>query len=166
MDIHEKYSGIMIKGNNGTGKTVYLRSIGIAQIFAQTGLPIAAKTAQISIKSGLFTLFSSQEINEANGGRFEQEVQMLSKIIKQIDKHSLILVNEIFQSTSTNDGESAMLDILSYFSKLGSLWIVVTHLQGLFNKIEEFKLNTNNNEFIKMESYNNDAINKYKLYRL
>ena len=38
--------GILIRGNNSSGKTVYLRSLGIAQLFAQAGLPVCAKSDQ------------------------------------------------------------------------------------------------------------------------
>lgn len=46
------------------------------------------------------------------------------------------------------------------------IFIFVTHLRGLFNRINELKLKTNGKEFIGMETYNNDSSDKYQLFRV
>lgn len=127
--------GILIRGNNSTGKTVYLRSIGVAQLMAQAGLPVCARRASISMRSAIFTQFSSAEKDFVSGdtsGRFEGEVQEVAHILDCIKPHSLILFNETFQTTSYSEGSEGMFDILKIFPKLNSKFIFVTRMTRLF----------------------------------
>lgn len=128
-------SGILIRGNNSTGKTVYLRSIGVAQIMAQAGLPVCARRASISMRSAIFTQFSSAEKEFVIGdtaGRFEGEVQEVAHILDCIKPHSLILFNETFQTTSYAEGSEGMFEILKIFPKCDSKFIFVTRMTKLF----------------------------------
>ncbi len=128
-------TGILIRGNNSTGKTVYLRSIGVAQIMAQAGLPVCARRASISMRSAIFTQFSSAEKDFVVGdtaGRFEGEVQEVSHILDSIQPHSLVLFNETFQTTSYAEGSEGMFEILKVFPKLSAKFIFVTRMTRLF----------------------------------
>jgi hypothetical protein len=127
--------GIMIRGNNSTGKTVYLRSIGTAQIMSQAGLPVCARRASISMRNAIFTQFSSAEKDFVMGdtaGRFEGEVQEVAHIIDNIKPHSLILFNETFQTTAYIEGARGIFDILSVFPQIGVKFIFVTRMTKLF----------------------------------
>lgn len=130
--------GILIRGKNNTGKTVFLRSIGIAQIFAQAGLPICTPDARVSIRSHVFSHFSSAEEELIEGdvaGRFESEVKEVALIINNIEPHSLVLFNETFQTTSYDEGKDAIYTILLLLTKINSQFIFVTHLTGLFDSM-------------------------------
>ena len=131
----DKEGGILIRGKNNTGKTVFLRSIGIAQIFAQAGLPICSPDANISIRKRVFSHFSSAEEELIEGdvaGRFESEVKEVANIINNIEPHSLVLFNETFQTTSYDEGKDAIYTILLLLTKIKTQFIFVTHLTGLF----------------------------------
>ncbi len=127
-------TGILIRGNNSTGKTVYLRSIGTAQIMAQAGLPVCARRA-ISMRNAIFTQFSSAEKEFVAGdtaGRFEGEVQEVAHIIDNIKPHSLVLLNETFQTTSYLEGRARYFDILRVFPRIDVKFIFVTRMTKLF----------------------------------
>ena len=127
--------GILIRGNNSTGKTVYLRSIGTAQIFSQAGLPVCARRASISMRNAVFTQFSSAEKEFVAGdtaGRFEGEVQDVAHIIDNIKPHSLVLFNETFQTTAYAEGAKGIFDILNIFPRIGVKFIFVTRMTKLF----------------------------------
>lgn len=127
--------GILIRGNNSTGKTVYLRSIGVAQIMAQSGLPVCARRASISLRNAIFTQFSSAEKEFVVGdtaGRFEGEVQEVAHIVDSIRPHSLVLFNETFQTTSYAEGSQGMFDILQVFPGLEAKFVFVTRMTKLF----------------------------------
>ena len=127
--------GILIRGNNSSGKTVYLRSLGVAQLFAQAGLPVCAKSARISIRDGVFTQFSSAEREFKVGdtaGRFEGEVQCISHIMDRLRPHALVLLNETFQTTAYAEGTVAIYDILSILPRTHAKFVFVTHLTHLY----------------------------------
>ncbi len=127
--------GILIRGNNSSGKTVYLRSIGIAQVFAQAGLPVCAQSAKISVRDAIFTQFSSAEKDFKIGdtaGRFEGEVQSMARIIDRLRPYSLLLLNEIFQTTSYPEGTAGIFDILCVLPPAKAKFVFVTHLTHLY----------------------------------
>ena len=128
----------LVVGANNTGKTVFLRTIGINQIFAQSGLFVPADFASVEIKDDLATIFSGEEKDTDVGGRFEKEVIDIKEIIDVVNSKSLVIINEIFQSTFANDGKNALFDILNYFTEINVSWICVTHLTGILDMRSDF----------------------------
>lgn len=131
--------GIIVRGKNNTGKTVFLRSVGIAQLFTQSGLPVCAERARISLRGGIFSHFSSAEEDFLSGdaaGRFDQEVKAVAHIIDSLLPYSLILLNETFQTTAYSEGTEAIGDILDVIPRTGAKYLFVTHLLGLFERAD------------------------------
>jgi DNA mismatch repair ATPase MutS len=127
--------GFLIRGANNAGKTVYLRSLGTAQVLTQGGLPVLADSASVCIRSGVYTLFSTTEAAHETGnaaGRFEQEVRILAAFLDNIQPNSLILLNEIFQSTAYEEGAEGLYAILKTLNNIGCKWVLVTFLLDLF----------------------------------
>ncbi len=131
--------GLLVFGNNGSGKTVYLRSIGTMQILAQAGLPIPCESAEITLFSQLATQFSEAEKEFCEGndaGRFEQEVRELAAMVNNLKKGSLVYLNETFQSTAYAEGAEGLYHLLKHFSALNIRWILVSHLRQIEEKFE------------------------------
>lgn len=131
--------GIIVRGKNNTGKTVFLRSVGIAQLFAQSGLPVCAKSARMSLRGGIFSHFSSAEEEFMAGdaaGRFDGEVKAVASIINALRPHSLILLNETFQTTAYDEGTEGIAGILDILPRTGAKYIFVTHLLKLFERCD------------------------------
>ena len=131
--------GSVIYGENNSGKTVYLRSLGLAQIMFQAGLPVTAQSGTMPVRSGIYSLFSSSENCNANhdiSGRFEDEARGIKNFFDKIDKDSLVLLNEPFQTTDYDEGSECLYYILKSISTVGAMWFVVTHLQQLVGRLE------------------------------
>ena len=129
-------AGLVVKGVTDSGKTVFLRATGAAQLFAQAGLPILAENGRLSVRYGLFSHFSSAEEEFLRGnaqGRFDQEAQEISGIIERFRPYSLLLLNETFQTTSYAEGTKSIYNILRYMPRLSVKYIFVTHLTHLFD---------------------------------
>ena len=126
--------GLLVFGGNGSGKTVYLRSIGTMQILAQAGLPVPCESAEITLFSQLATQFSEAEKEFCEGndaGRFEQEVRELAAMVDTLEAGALVFLNETFQSTSYAEGAEGLYHLLKHFSALNIRWILVSHLRRL-----------------------------------
>ena len=126
--------GSLLFGDNGNGKTVFLRSIMSCQLLAQAGLPIPARHGTVKLYVSLQTQFAESEEPSAAGkqmGRFEQEVQELSTIMESMPAGSLLILNEIFQTTAYAEGAVGLYHILRYLTDKGVDWIAVTHLTDL-----------------------------------
>ncbi len=154
--------GLLIRGMNNTGKTTYLRSIGTAQLFAQAGLPVCAKSAEISIRNAVFTHFSAAEEDFIVGdtsGRFEGEVRDIANILNAIQPYSLVLLNETFQTTSYSEGALGIYNIITILSKINSKFIFVTHLLKLFDMCAGSGI-----KMLETTFSENDAELRYKLH--
>ncbi len=134
-----KQNNMIIIGDNSSGKTVFLRAIATAQLMFQAGLPIAAHSAEIPLRSSIFTMFelSEEYSSSAKGiGHFEAEVKYLSEITDKTQDNSVIFFNEIFQSTDYEKGEAALYNILKAFEENNIYWAVVTHFPNLINMFD------------------------------
>lgn len=147
-------AGILIKGENGAGKTTFLRAVCAAYLLCQAGLPIPADSAAMQPVSGIYTHFSSAEEDFTPGdraGRFEGEVRAVADIMSSVEPGGLILMNETFQSTEFSEGTQAMHGILSVLPEEDIKYLLVTHLTDLF---EADDLNADRIEFdIKKHDY-------------
>jgi len=130
--------GVLVLGENNTGKTVYTRSIGINQVFAQSGLFVCAKDADIKIQTQVITCYASKESHEFDGGRFETEVRALKFILDEADSNSMIIINEIFQSTREAEGTDALFNVLEFLTLNNMSWICVSHFLELEKKTSAF----------------------------
>ena len=130
--------GVLVLGENNTGKTVYTRSIGINQVFAQAGLFVCAKDADIKIQSQVITCYASKESHEFDGGRFETEVRALKFILDEADTDSMIIINEIFQSTREAEGTDALYNVLEFLTLNKMSWVCVSHFLELEKKRNDF----------------------------
>jgi len=132
--LRKNIGGLLVFGNNGSGKTVYLRSIGTVQILAQAGLPVPCENAETALFSQLATQFSEAEKEFCEGnraGRFEQEVRELATMVDTLKEGALVFLNETFQSTAYAEGAEGLYHLLKHFSALNIRWILVSHLRQL-----------------------------------
>ena len=147
---------MIIIGDNGVGKTVYLRAVLLAHILAQTGLPIPAESAVINPKNAfLYFEAGSEDKNDTNKGRFEEEIERLSNIIDLVSDNDVVFLNEPLQSTSDDVASKILLDIFDYLAKKGCVWMLVTHLTSIKSAVP--------NDFIKIVEFNPDHKLKLKL---
>ncbi len=134
--LSQNIGGMLIRGDNGSGKTVYLRSVTTAYLFAQAGLPVFARKASIVPICALHILMASSENTLdilGNAGRFEEEVIKIAEIVEHPMSGAMVMLNEFFQTTSYAEGAQSLYHILQYLSAQHIRWICVTHLLDLFD---------------------------------
>lgn len=119
---------VIIRGANGSGKTVFLRSVAAARLLAQAGLPIPAESAEMRIYRRIIVLCAG-ESPEDGVGDFEREVARVADIVNSELRGTLVLLNEMFQTTAFGDGAKALSGVLEYLGRAGADYIVTTHLE-------------------------------------
>ncbi len=132
--------GMIVFGENNSGKTVFLRSLGTAQLLAQAGLPIPADGAKMPVCTQIMTQFSEAEKEFERGndaGRFEQEVRELASVVDDLDPGALILLNETFQTTAYDEGAEGLYHILGYFTARKIRFLLVSHLHQLEGRFSD-----------------------------
>lgn len=126
---------ILISGANQGGKSTYLRSIGIAQVFLQCGMFVPAKHYANHLSDQIFTHFTRREDQALNSGRLDEELKRMRRIIMRLTKNSMLLLNESFASTTEKEGSIIAEDILTALYEEGIQILMVTHLYEFLQKM-------------------------------
>ncbi len=117
----------IITGVNQGGKTTFLRSIGTAQLLAQSGYFAAAGQYVCNIYQSIFTHFPEDEDTSLKHGLLEQELLKMQDIIEGIVPDSLLLLNETFSTTTDYDGAYLAKELLQGIGESGITCFYVTH---------------------------------------
>lgn len=122
----------VITGANMGGKSVLLKSIGLAVAMAQTGLLVPAKSFKFSLRD--FIYYSQQNEDPGQGlSTFGAEMQSLSAVLPKKDLGGLYLLDEPARGTNPWEGSALVKAIVTWLSNGNSLTVVATHFPGLSN---------------------------------
>ncbi len=119
---------IIITGPNRGGKTVFLRSVGLAHLMMQCGMFVPAASFQASLVRGLFTHFVREEDRTMKRGKFEEELERMSRMVGHLPRNALLLLNESFAATNEREGSEIATQIVSALLKKRIKVYYVTHL--------------------------------------
>ncbi|MCY7421100.1 MAG: hypothetical protein LH478_05075 [Chitinophagaceae bacterium] len=119
---------LLITGSNMSGKTTYLRTVGINTLMAQCGLPVCAATFQfhpVHIYSSIRITDSLQE----HTSYFMAELKRLQQIIQSIQngEPGLILIDEILRGTNSDDKYHGSEEFVKKLMQHNSLTLFATH---------------------------------------
>lgn len=128
---------LIVTGANQGGKSTFLRSIGIAQICMQCGLPVAAAEYESGIFPSFFTHFTRREDSAMNSGRLDEELGRMNQIIEHLGERSILLLNESFATTTELEGSVIAYDIIKALQEHGVKILTVTHLLSFAKRMFE-----------------------------
>ena len=126
--------GVIITGANHSGKTTYIRAVGQAAALAALGLPVPCARAEVPLFRGLFSHFSDAEEGAAQQGRLKEELRKLKPILADAGAGSLVLLNEMFSSTTAQDAQMMADRIIGDLAERGARVLCVTHTAGVIPK--------------------------------
>ena len=148
----------IITGPNMSGKSTFLRQVGIIVILAQSGCYVPCQKAQISIIDRLFTRVGASDNLSSGESTFLVEMNETANILNNLTNRSLILLDEIGRGTSTYDGLSIAWSITEYLhnSKYLPITLFATHYHELIDLAN--KLDRANNYSVDVKEHNEDVI--------
>jgi len=115
--LSEKQNVLLISGPNTGGKSIILKALCINYLLMNAGLPIAASNASLYPYQEIFYLASDgQDLNQGLSS-FAAESLKIIKILESIQRKSLLLVDEIFSSTSSEEASVIAYSVMNYWLK-------------------------------------------------
>lgn len=118
----------IITGANQGGKTVFLKSIGQAQLMAQSGMLVGAESFSVPVKNNIYTHFKKEEDSNMNSGKLDEEMSRMDKIVSKIKPNDMILSNESFSSTNEREGSEIFIQITKALLENNVEIFSVTHM--------------------------------------
>lgn len=159
--IGEKYRSLIITGPNAGGKTIVLKSVGLLTLAAQSGFHISAEEgSEISIFEKIFVDIGDNQSIENALSTFSSHVKNLAQILKESNKNTLLLFDEIGSGTEPNEGAALAIAILEEFYHKGCITIATTH----YGEIKNFSSNHQHFENAAMEFRKETLEPLYKLH--
>ena len=123
---------VILTGPNASGKSCYLRQVGLIQLMAQTGSFVPAKSAILGICDRIFTRVGAVDDLATGQSTFMVEMNETANILNHATAKSLVLLDEIGRGTATFDGLSIAWAVAEYLaSEIQSRTIFATHYHEL-----------------------------------
>ena len=123
-----KGGATIITGSNMSGKTTFLRTLGINLVLAYAGAPVCAAYMEADIMK----IFTSMRVTDdvSNGiSTFYAEILRIKTMVeyKKKDKPMLCLIDEIFKGTNSADRIVGATQVIRKLSGARSMTLVSTH---------------------------------------
>ncbi|MEM6436189.1 MAG: DNA mismatch repair protein MutS, partial [Cyanobacteria bacterium P01_D01_bin.115] len=138
---------IILTGPNASGKSCYLRQVGLIQLMAQVGSFVPASTARLGICDRIFTRVGAVDDLATGQSTFMVEMNETANILNHASDRSLVLLDEIGRGTATFDGLSIAWSVAEYLaSEIQARTIFATHyhelneLAGILNNIANYQV--------------------------
>lgn len=127
----------IITGCNMSGKSTYIRTIALITIMAQLGSFVPATYASFPIVHQLFARTNTDDSIEANVSTFAAEMREAAFILRNIDRRSMAIVDELGRGTSTRDGLAIAIAIAEALVDSRALVWFATHFSELAQILAE-----------------------------
>ena len=128
---------LVLTGPNMSGKSTYMRAVGLLVVLAQAGSFVPAKFARVGLVTQLFTRMGFTDEIGRGKSSFMVEMTEVAEILRAADERSLVLLDEVGRGTSTFDGLAIAWATLRYLHDASrARSILATHYHQLTEMIE------------------------------
>jgi DNA mismatch repair protein MutS2 len=118
---------LVISGPNTGGKTVALKTAGLAALAAQSGIPVAAQRALLPLFDQVLVDIGDEQSIAADLSTFSAHMLNLKSILSAATAESLVLVDEMGTGTAPEEGAALAVALLEEFRAKGCLVLATTH---------------------------------------
>jgi len=121
---------VVITGPNQGGKTTFSRTIGQLHHLAALGCPVPGRAVSLAVPDRIFTHYEREELGHRTG-KLEDDLLRLQAILEHATRDSVVILNEIFASTTTADAVELARGVLGRLEAGEALCVCVTFLDEI-----------------------------------
>ncbi|MDM1355898.1 MutS-related protein [Myroides marinus] len=153
---------VILTGSNMSGKSTFLRTLGINMVLAGIGSPICAKEANINPLRVLVSMRQNDSLNDSES-YFFSEVKRLKSIIDDLEQNiCFVLLDEILRGTNSDDKQIGTIGVIENLISKNAIGTIATHDLEVCETSIKYP-NYLVNKCFEVEIINNHLLFDYKL---
>jgi len=123
---------IVVSGPNAGGKTVALKTMGLAALMVRAGIPVACdEGSSVGLFDVVLTDVGDDQSLQKNLSTFSAHVSNVSAILQETTRGALVLLDELAGGTDPREGEALAAGVLDSLCARGGAVAATTHYEGL-----------------------------------
>ncbi len=118
---------LLVTGPNSGGKTRLLQAFGLTQLLAQSGLPVPARFARLSLAPALVVSLIQETRVDQSEGRLGVELMRIRALFEQLPPAAVVILDELCSGTNPSEGEEIFELVVRMLARLRPQAFITTH---------------------------------------
>ncbi|MUV04370.1 DNA mismatch repair protein [Flavobacterium rakeshii] len=153
---------MILTGSNMSGKSTFLRSLGVNMVLAGVGAPVCAAQANIHALPVLVSMRLSDSLSDSES-YFYAEIKRLKQIMDSLEhERAFVLLDEILRGTNSDDKQAGTIEVVKKMVARKAIGAIATHDIEVCNTTAQYLTDLRNSCF-EAQIVDNDLYFDYKL---